>query len=206
MNNLNKDIFHIIFLYLNPLELTKIKKLNKYINNVSNNYIKKILETHKKNNLIDLVCPKCGSWTEDIYLEKFYGFKDLLGYLMNEEEEKEERYEVLKSWFSSILVDSYKRKKLLCDDCEYYEESPDEYPIFKYSGHKDYKIVVIYSSRHNKKWSFISFVNEKNIAYWNDYLKSHYNNDITEYEYDSDTNEYYNRNINEYYSDTNEYI
>lgn len=196
MNKLNQDIFHIIFLYLNPLELIKMKRLNKYINNVSNIYIKKILETYKKKELVDLTCPKCGSWVEDTPLEKFYGFKDLLGYLMNEEEEKEQRYEDLKLWFSSISVDSYKRKKLLCDDCEYYEESPDEYPIFKYSGYKDYKVVVIYSSRYDKKWSFISFVNEKNIAYWNDYLKSHYN----EYNYYSEYNDY-----NDYNSDTNEY-
>lgn len=190
MNKLEKDIFHQIFLYLNPIELIRIRVLNKYINNVSNIYVNKILNQYKKKNLIELTCPKCGSWIEDISINKYYGFKDLLGYFMNEEEEKEQRYDDLKSWFTSINVDSYKRKKLLCDECEYYEENPDEYPIFKYSGYNDYKIIVIYSSRYDKKWSFIFFVNNKNIAYWNDYLKSHdeyeYNEEYNEYEYNDD--------------------
>jgi hypothetical protein len=61
--------------------------------------------------------------------------------------------------------------------------------VDKIGEDKATKFIQHYSSRYDKKWSFIFFVNNKNIAYWNDYLKSHDEHECQyndEYYYDYD--------------------
>jgi len=172
MNKINSDIFNIILSFLKPTELVRSSLLNKFSRNSSLLFIKNLLKEYKTESLDEMVCPKCGDWVinEENYSKDVY-FKDILGYLVQDQQECLDRIDCIKLWFETRLsIKLQKRKRLLCIDCEYYEQEPYDYPIFRYRGCKDYKIVTIYNGDNFKSWSFLYFI-EKDVAYWNDYLK-----------------------------------
>lgn len=171
MNKINSDIFHIILGFLKPTDISRSFRINKFSNNSCVLFVKKILKEYNSESLIDMTCPKCGDWViNDENYKKDKGFKDILGYLVDDEKECFVRLEYVGLWFKTLYAENIERRRLLCFDCECYEEEPYDYPIFKYKANKDFKILTIYDDIYNKNWSLIYYIVD-NTAYWNDYLK-----------------------------------
>jgi hypothetical protein len=158
-----KDTFKIICSFLNPLELVVCRKLSRYTNIWTSEYI---YSKFKTLNIEDYVCPNCGDFINTDDISNYTDFNDY--FLM--EEYKRQRFDKINEWFDNKYIFKVERKNMLCDRCEVIEDYNDNfYLYFRYKGSRKYSLVSYYSLN---SWSALCVYNtDKNKGYWNEYRK-----------------------------------
>lgn len=157
----HQDTFNIIFSFLSPLEIIKLRTLSKIYNIWSNQCI---LAKIKKIDMEEYVCPRCGDWISDDNLSNYTDFNDY--YLTDEQ--KLARFGQVNEWFNNKYIFDVDRKALLCDICESEEDYTNNfYLYFRYKGTREYTLVSYYSIY---SWSALCII-KNYCGYWNDYRK-----------------------------------
>lgn len=174
----HQNTFNIICSFLGPLDLVRIRRLDRLRNGWTNTYLKKTLKLDTFD-LEEKACPICGDFLEENDISSYTGFSDLIYYVYTQES----RIEYVEGIYEGC---SYTRTCLLCDTCEYKEDYEDynhweidDLP-FRYKGKRVYHCHAV--DDYVLPWTFIYRKIDKTIL-WNQYHKV---NEPIEYEDEED--------------------
>ena len=184
----NKDTYHIICSFLNPLELVSTRVLSKLHNMWTNIYIIKTMNTL---NIEEYICPKCANWIDNEGRNDISDYNEFVDYFLTDNI-KIARFRSVEEWFNKKYIFDVSRKKILCYDCELEEDYNDNiFKNFRYKGNRIYTLLYFYGIH---SWCSICLIKDDK-GYWNEYRKvlsvcmDNYNEEISSYDiYDWNNN------------------
>lgn len=163
MNSIDEYTFCNILSFLQPIELCKMRCLNKWSSQQTNKWLQNI---YKSIHLEDISCPKCGSLICNKVLNHSY-FYDLI-------EENEHRSLYIKYNYNkftpfNFFMPSVERYQLMCDECDNIEDenAHSGNMFFPYRGTRRYYLSVFSGY---KKWAaLIKYDDAYSNISWNEY-------------------------------------
>lgn len=172
MNTISYDSFKNILSFLQPLELCKIRLLNRECHHVTDNFLQSYYKTIQ---LDSYVCPSCGNYYMSMSNENEITHSYFYDLLYGDEREEMHRLNSISKAYKNYVV---KRVQLLCDNCEGNEMDVDfiEYMscqsrlkkyLLPYSGNREYEL-NLFGRGTNYPWFVLTYRSIDNHILWNE--------------------------------------
>lgn len=185
MNTIDQYTFMNVLGFLQPRELCRIRRLNKWMNRECDGWLTRQIG---KTCLESLACPKCGDFIENIQesereINHSYYYDILYDMSPNRPDHRREKMNsFLRGMFymchyfrepdSIFNKPEVKRCQLLCDECETIEDDQiinlEERREWNWRGGREYAVCQLYDTVMNVKWAVVIRYNRNTIR-WNEY-------------------------------------
>jgi hypothetical protein len=163
----------IICSFLSPLELLRFRRLSKFHNKCSTEYLIQYYDTTL---LQELSCPICGDWIDNEFLNDYNGFYNIFTQSVTETV-----YNGIINHFNNYGLD-VERKSMLCFNCEmnetelpvrgsgdselYIDSSRYFSRIFSRRGDRKYRLILHRDPVY--QWAILYYIRNNEIV-WNEF-------------------------------------